>query len=160
MKHKSVLTIIGIAMLSLAMPSCVPPDDVQQSNNTIAADLHIRLERTPCFGMCPAYSVDLTANGTISWVGKMFVKDTGNATAHATPATVLVLQSAALDANFFSMDSVYNPNVADCPGALTTVTYQGVTKRIVDNQCGAAPAALRDYEKLIDSLLGTGQWVK
>lgn len=154
----------GIFFVLLAtiagLVSCKSPGNTTIDPN-IAADFHVTLERTPCFGTCPAYTVQLFANGDVSYYGAHFVKDTGAATGHATTSSILELQNTCQSSGFFTMNSIYDDvGVTDCPWMYTTVTLNGTTKLIRDYACASsAPAALRSYEKLIDSLLNTKQWV-
>src|SRR5205085_722560 len=57
------------------------PQDKSRTHEQVDADDHgvseIALERTRCFGTCPAYSVVIKADGTFTYTGKDFVTRKG-----------------------------------------------------------------------------------
>ena len=126
----------------------------------------ISLERTPCFGTCPVYTVAVSPSGEVSYEGKAHVRQLGTASAQIPAAQVDELLGELEKAGYFSMADRYTASesacgryVTDSPNAITTVSSRGRTKRIEhDYGCGAAPGALVVLERRIDEVLGSGRW--
>lgn len=56
----------------------------------------LAMERTECQGWCPAYSVQVFADGTLIYEGKRFVKTLGTVTKHVSPKVVQAVRSKIL----------------------------------------------------------------
>ena len=134
-------------------------------------DASITLQRSTCFGNCPAYSVTVTPDGQISFEGHVHVL-TGNARGHATPAQVANILAALDRAGFRSMRDSYVSHddgcevvMSDQPGVKITVVDAAGSKTVdFYNGCtGAAADAVRSrIERLarsIDQQLGTARWI-
>ena len=122
------------------------------------ADTMIRLERTRCFGECPAYSVTIDAGGNVTFDGKDFVRVTGRRTARVAISTVRALLETARRIGFFDLHDKYRALITDLPTTFVTVTAAGRSKRIEDYV--GAPRALHDFEREIDEAARTQQWIR
>ncbi|HEU5303486.1 MAG TPA: DUF6438 domain-containing protein [Gemmatimonadales bacterium] len=126
----------------------------------------IVLERTPCFGACPVYTVAVSSSGVVTYQGRVHVQRLGAATAQVPKARVDSLLYEIDRAGYFTFAERFVPSepacgryATDSPSAITTVTYRGRTRKIVhDYGCGNAPGALVVLERRIDEALGTGRW--
>lgn len=67
-------------------------------------DLSVLLERTPCNGPCPWYSVTLRGDGTAEWHGEHFTAPLGRHTGEVRPADVNRLVGFAKKVGFFGWD--------------------------------------------------------
>ena len=162
------LSIIG---LGLGLAGCAPrtaaaPADQQAGDSTAAARTAISLERTPCFGGCPVYSISVSPSGQVTYQGSAHVRELGTATGQIPKQRVDALLVELERAGYFGFASRYalsEPScgryVTDLPAAISSATLGGRTKRIEhDHGCGAAPEALAVLEKRIDEVLGSGRW--
>ena len=130
------------------------------------APVVITLERTACFGACPAYSVRITGDGRVHFEGKEFVRVVGPADARIAPESVAALVAeferigfARLDARY---ESIVNADgsrsfVTDLPTTTTSIRIGSELKRVVDYV--GAPPALRALERRIDEVAKTQQWI-
>ena len=122
-----------------------------------APGLLLSLERTPCFGACPVYTVEVRTDGTTAFKGARHVKVTEPVEVKLEPATLQKL-SALFEASEFARwaDFTRTP-VTDMPSVV--LTYQGHTVRhyLGDDK---APAALTALEDEVDAIIGTARWVK
>ncbi len=126
----------------------------------------ITLERTACFGGCPVYRLAVTSDGVVSYEGEAQVRQLGKASSRIPPEKVQALLSELERAGYFSFASRYaaaepvcGRYAADSPSAITSISFQGRTKRVEhDYGCGAAPGALVVLERRIDEVLGSTQW--
>jgi Domain of unknown function (DUF6438) len=126
----------------------------------------ITLERTACFGQCPVYRIAVSPAGLVSYEGIAHVRQLGAATGQVPSGRLSTLLRELDEAGYFSLANRYTSAepvcgryVTDLPTVITSVTYQGRTKRIEHDQgCGAVPGALTVLEQRIDEVLGSGRW--
>lgn len=133
----------------------------------VPADTIIKLERTACFGECPVYEVTIDGLGTVTYVGRKFVRVSGRRTARIPVDRVAALLETAEKIRFFSLQDRYRTVrnadgsetiVTDLPTAFVTISRGGISKRVEDYY--GAPESLRDLERQIDEAAGTRQWVQ
>ena len=142
--------IIALLVLRNLGGTYIPSDSV----------IEISLQRTPCFGSCPAYSISVDGDGNIHYFGEYFVPVLGDQFSRISSETVQQLLRAFERVDFFSLETTYiNTNATDMPSAIITLNVDGVAKR-VEHYYGdqSAPKKLLDLENEIDRLLNTAQW--
>jgi hypothetical protein len=158
---------VALLFLLACVPrKAVPPAGEDSSQDRVAADASITLERTACFGGCPVYRISVSPEGVISYEGKAHVRRLGAATGQIPPHRVNALLSELDRAGYFSFANRYTSAEPTCgrystdsPSAITSVRLRGRTKRIEhDYGCGAAPGALVVLERRIDEVLGSALW--
>lgn len=123
--------------------------------------LSISLQRTPCFGRCPSYTVTIDGNGDVTYVGQRFVGVTGEQHGHASQEDIRALLRAFDDVRFESLNDSYRANITDNPSTIVTLTRNGHTKTVHDyagTRVGM-PEAVRDLQRQIDATAHTEQWV-
>jgi len=157
-------------LLSLGVLACAPhavPPGQPESTATFEPDSPvIKLERTPCFGRCPVYRVAISASGRVTFVGKNFVAQQGEASGQTPKERLDSLLGEMERQGFFEFADRYvagapacGPYATDAPSAITEVTHAGRHKRIEhDYGCSQAPPVLGELERRIDDVAGTTQW--
>jgi hypothetical protein len=151
----------GTIVIDSAMPS--------------AAD-SIVLERSMCFGTCPAYRLRLSDAGVIHFESRNPGEEGRTATDTVPAATLPSLVSRARSIGFFELpreiaaDSVLCHNRAtDHPTVVVTIFTNGETKRVedyhgcyetVEHEILTPIARLRSFEVEIDSVLRSSRWVR
>ena len=135
----------------------------------------ILLERTVCFGMCPAYRLTVDRTGAVSFESRNPRDSARTATGRVAPSTVDSLYAQAVRVGFFALPDTLmgNPTycarrATDLPGATVTITTGAGTKSVNDyHGCAAdTPAAsatlskLRIFEAAIDTLTGSSRWIQ
>jgi hypothetical protein len=134
-----------------------------QSSNT--ADAVITLERTACFGTCPVYQLTIYGDGRVVYEGKAFVTVTGKRTTQISPEQLQQLLTAFETANFFSLNDQYVVEATDLPGAWTSISSNGQSKRVWrygssdTPTLNNAPRSLTELESQIDKIVNSQQWV-
>jgi hypothetical protein len=126
----------------------------------------IVLERTPCFGTCPVYTLTVLSSGQVEFAGKNYVKAKGVETGQISPEDFARLVKKIDEIGFFSLRSRYdgkNPDgsgttVTDLPTKKTSVTRGGETKTVENYFRG--PPGLSELENLIDELAKSAQWIR
>jgi hypothetical protein len=129
-------------------------------------DVTITLERTTCYGTCPAYKVSIRGDGSVVYEGKKFVRVEGTRQTIVDKAAVAQLVQAFTDAGYFELKdhyrSIQNPDgtetmVTDLPTAYTSLSLNGRHKAVEDYV--GAPKKLVDLERNIDDVAGSKRWV-
>ncbi|HEX8361498.1 MAG TPA: DUF6438 domain-containing protein [Longimicrobium sp.] len=139
----------------------------------VAAD-SIVLERTRCYGFCPAYRVRLTPSGSVAFLSR-YPNEGRTETGRILPADFRRLVESARAAGFFTLPDTVARDAELCPAPTTdspTVTLAiftaGRAKEVVDDRgCashGATPsarlAALRTLVERVDTAAGVSRWVR
>ena len=167
-------TVVGIVSLLVTQT----PTQLQESRA-------ITLERTSCFGRCPAYRVRLDSTGKITFTGLNQWADSAD-TGSVGPSAVEQLFSAFEHAHFFALDASYFPGAPKCikagtdhPWLMLTAVVRGQAKTVrYYTGCygggatrpvwaGAArpdtapdPGVLLRLAALVDSVAGTRKWLR
>ncbi len=122
----------------------------------------MKLSRTGCYGKCPAYSIEIHADGTAIYTGKDYVSVPGERREHLSTQQVEELVEAFRKANYFSLKHKYVASVTDHPTYKTSFEVNGVKKSVVDydGQRAGMPKAVTELEETIDRVVGTAKWIK
>ena len=155
----------GLALLAVALAACS-----RRESSPAAAPENgpaVTLERTPCFGTCPVYTVAISRGGEVTFSGKRHVADTGQVTATIPRERVDSLLAELEAQGYFGFADAYVMDspacgmyATDSPTVITSATRDGETKTIRhDRGCSAAPPELSRLEQRIDEVAETGRWV-
>jgi hypothetical protein len=159
----SLRTVLVVATLAACHSSTPSPAPAPAADDAKAV---ITLERTPCFGRCPVYTVAITKSGLVRYEGRRFVADSGADSARIAPEAVDSLLAELNQGGYFGFDDRYvsgapacGPYATDLPSAITSVDDGDLSKQIQhDHGCSHAPANLASLEKRIDEVAGTSKW--
>jgi len=163
--------IATLGALALAAGCSRPSADVEpgapRARTSASDSARISLERRPCFGTCPVYTVTLEGSGVVRFEGVRFVKDTGTSVGTVPPARVDSLLAELEAAGYFTFADRYamgDPScpryVTDLPTIVTQVRIGSRLKRVEHNRgCADAPERLSMLERRIDEVAGTERWV-
>ncbi|HEX2488543.1 MAG TPA: DUF6438 domain-containing protein [Blastocatellia bacterium] len=132
----------------------------------IPRDLKITLERTECFGFCPVYKLTITADGSVVFEGRRFVKQEGVTISSVSPERLKQLMAEFDRVNFFSLEDDYSEIRLSCPtdqpSAVTSIRIKGKSKT-VNHYLGClepkVPKGLTELENKIDEIVNTAQWL-
>ena len=130
----------------------------------------ITLERTPCFGTCPMYKLEIFADGKVVYEGTDFVKRKGRVESRITKAQVQQLVREFNRINYFKLENEYvseGPNCpqwwTDSPSVVTSINWKGRQKTIHHyHGCYGTEVLeqLTALENKIDQVANTKRWVK
>lgn len=118
--------------------------DAENQKETI----FISMERTPCLGKCPGYTITIYETGMVIYEGRDFVEREGKYTAMLSNEAMNELKNYIKSINFFNFKDKYDKEITDIPSCIVAVSLDGKYKKIIDRY--EAPRELRDLEKLID----------
>lgn len=170
------LPMIFPALLSIALiAACKTKQDTAQDNNTnagtgaseqttpvtttteTAADsLILRIERTPCFGMCKAYRLHVYQSGYATYEGRVHVELEGMHEARVGRDTLDAILREAERIGFFALDDVYDSEVTDLPSTIIHIAIDERDKRVLGRV--GTPAGFRSFAEYIEALLVPMAW--
>jgi Domain of unknown function (DUF6438) len=140
----------------------------------IPADTAIMLERTICFGTCPAYKLTISADGAVVFDGMEFVKTSRIVHSKISKDQLKQLIAEFERAQYFSLRESYYSEEDGCPEfwtdsptVTTSLRINGQYKSIIhywgcqeNNGESIYPKALFDLENKIDEIVGTKEWIE
>jgi ankyrin repeat protein len=155
----------AIAVTFVETVALYPPEDRPLGHVPMPpfdATARITLERTPCFGTCPSYTVEISADGTVVFNGRDYVFVRGVHRRRIDPAAVRHLFALARDADFFSLRDFYAASMTDNPSYLVTIEAGGRRKRISDyvGEAVGMPSSIKALQDAIDAAAGTRRWIE
>lgn len=133
----------------------------------VDADSYIAMQRLPCFGTCPVYSVRIVADGTVTFDGERFVEVTGVSTAAVEPSAAADLMHGLVAGGFNELAERYTHDAkvcgsyhTDAPRVILTLRMSGREKTVEhDYGCSDAPESLRRMHAQVDSVAGVARWI-
>jgi hypothetical protein len=147
-----------------------------------AADLskiEITLQRSACFGVCPAYKVSIHGDGLVVFTTELRPDEPASALFAATekregvvlpgthedriaPGAVAALFEQFRKGGFFDLRMSYRADVTDNPTYVLTVDT-GQRQKSVEDYVGkeaGMPAVVTELERAVDKAAGTDRWVR
>lgn len=122
-------------------------------------DVEIKLERTPCYGPCPVYSVTVYGDGTVIYEGIRHVRIEGVQTYDISEDEVNDLVSMFYEINYFSLNDRYDAPFTDSYTIITSVKIGDETKT-VSNYGDSGPPRLHELEVKIDEITNSESFWK
>lgn len=117
----------------------------------------ITLERTRCYGPCPAYRLTLRNDGTAAYTGIAEVERLGTYKGTFKRRDFARLSKLLLSLKYFEMKDQYSIPVTDQPRVITSFSV-GKKRKMVENYGDSGPAGLRRIETAIDSMAKRVKW--
>lgn len=123
--------------------------------------LRITLRRSPCYGRCPTYEVEVHGDGTVLYDGKENVATKGKRTGKISHASLVELVDLFRRADYFSLHDRYVSGVTDNPTYETSISFDGLSKSVLDyvGRSAGMPSTVSEVEDAIDRLSGADKWV-
>lgn len=153
---RPVPMVVTEALREQEMPSVhVPLPDVPLSQ------VKITLSRTGCFGMCPAYLVEVLGDGSVLYRGGAFVDVEGEHRYEVPVAEVARLVESLRDKDLWSMRTSYRAPITDNPTYGLSIDMGGQVHRIEDYVGGMVgmPVAISEFEDEIDEVARSHGWI-
>jgi Domain of unknown function (DUF6438) len=131
----------------------------EEVNSTNHGITEIGIERTGCFGTCPAYTFIIKSDGTFRYTGTKFVEREGDFTGTIPVWYFHSLAQFIRDSDYMNLEDGYRRPVTDNPTTYTMVVMNG-KRKTVSNYANAGPTKLWAIEQLIDDLMTKAKWNK
>jgi hypothetical protein len=129
-------------------------------DTTPPQDVIITVERTMCFGFCPAYRLSIYGNGKVVYEGHYYVRVEGTRTAYIPKRKVRELVAEFERIGFYNFDDRYIIGATDLPSVLISIDLEGKSKTI--DMYGAemiAPEEIANLIKQIEEAVNVSRWV-
>jgi hypothetical protein len=120
-------------------------------------DMHITLERSGCFGVCPYYVLTIEPDGKLTFDGRYNTAITGTVTSTIGQDKLIELATEINKTDFFSLSDDY-PRQDDVPVYLLTIQMNGMNKQVTASSVGG-PRRLYILMSRIDAIVDSYQWV-
>ena len=168
-----VLASCTVTTLVFPMAYSISAQTAQTADLSLLSDdelkaVVISLERTRCYGNCPAYVLTIHGDGRVEYVdkevnkGKVGAKGPQQGTVDVSAIKTLV--SAFAHIKFLSLpdyllEKCTCRQCTDLPSAITEIVVRGKTHRVKhDYGCGCAPKEMFELESAIDKAAKVEQW--
>jgi hypothetical protein len=139
-------------------PVVVTPEDSKRIAEAGSVGItEIGLERTQCYGRCPAYSVVLKSDGTVKYDGEAFVDHIGTRTGMVPVRQFNQLSRFIKESGYMHLKNGYAKKITDMPHVYTSVVMDG-KRKVIDNYADSGPITLWAVEQLIDKVVAAAQW--
>ncbi len=138
-------------ILVISLWSCKSTKVNSSNNNDI---VFCTLERTPCFGRCPVYSIKIYESGLLLYKGQRNVQDTFCHSRQISKSELTSLKSAFAEVDFMAMKSSYpfeERAPVDLPSCIIFFKSNNQEKTVTDHHW-KSPENLAFLERKIDSL--------
>jgi hypothetical protein len=116
----------------------------------------VGIERTPCYGTCPVYTLIIRSDGTFRYDGEKYVQRLGHHTGRIDRKEFDRLARFAIEIGFTQFTS-YSRLVTDNPTVYTMIAVDGRLKIVMD-YARAGPAKLLEFEAMIDKAIQDALW--
>ena len=126
------LAFMGLTLGLTACAARAPRAPAQEPSDAPGPAPAISLERTPCFGTCPVYTVSVSPAGQVTFQGRAHVRLLGTATGQIPPRRVDSLLVELEKAGYFRFASRYAASEAACGRYVTDLPvgdHQGQPQR-------------------------------
>lgn len=123
---------------------------------TKADSLFFSIERTPCFGTCKAYRIEVYRSGSALYNGRSNMEKQGPHTALISTETMAAVLAHAEAAGFFAMQDTYDADVTDVPSTTIRIIADGKDKKVMGRV--GQPAAFKALVVQIEELLLPVPW--
>lgn len=130
------------------------PSDSPAAEKTLFASI----QRTPCFGSCPTYTMTIYSDGSVNYHGTRAVDLIGDYTTQITQKQMDAMVATAQQIGFMQLDDRYDAAVSDLPSATTTMVIDGVEKSVYRRY--NYPQSLLSLEVLFDNLIKSENWTE
>lgn len=124
--------------------------------------VHVKLERSGCYGSCPSYSVEISGTGHVLFKGDSFVTFAGEHRRRVPANDVACLVDNFRAADFWSLASKYEAPITDSPTYRITFSINGQSKTVTDyvGRAVGMPESVTDLETAIDQTAHTATWIR
>ena len=121
------------------------------------------MERSPCFGSCPSYSLTVHGSGLVEYSGNSFVLVQGSRTDNISKEQVLTLLQELDRIHFGGLEPRAFDWCFDTPTVAVSISVDGKTKRVAsDASCTGARSGPQDqfvtFAQKMDTVTDSKRW--
>ncbi|PCJ66433.1 MAG: hypothetical protein COA58_06555 [Bacteroidetes bacterium] len=151
MKNISLVTLLFAAFFV----SC---SSNSKLNKREMKDFYVSIEKTPCYGKCPMYKMEINGLGEANLEAIRFMKNLGSSTSQlsADEMARVVVQSENTD--WESYDDEYLTGYSDLPSTIVRFSKCEGDTSILRYESNKAPVEIRILVETLDSLRKVMVW--
>ncbi len=123
------------------------------AKNTIT---YLKIERTPCFGRCPSYTVEFFKTGQVIYNGKSNTKMKGIHRARMTKAQTIAFFRQFEKYNYAKVASKYRKEATDLPSMHVSMVINGKRKSVMHAESG--PRFFKQIGADVDEKISELRW--
>ncbi len=147
---KIQLSLIAVVIFFLACNTTQDIPDLSQLKK------EIEMDKNPCFGTCPHYSLTIYENGYASFEGKRDVKKMGLHTKKLTTKEYEGIHRAFKASNFFELQDNYPSDLPDAPKTVITYHKNGASKTVTGDF--TRPQIVLSLDKILSQIAESDSW--
>jgi hypothetical protein len=152
-----LLSFCGLNLTACAQKTTVQKTKTQKASKKAAKKQAptetgpvITFERTPCFGTCPSYMMQVYADGRVAYEGRRFVAVEGKKDLKLPAATVADMLQQAKNAHFETFEQKYASGATDLPSTIVAIRQPDGTLKQVAVE-GTPPESVRELFTYLSS---------
>lgn len=130
--------------------------DMKSYEPKIPDDLFFGMYRSPCFGQCPVYNIDIKMNGEALLEGKRFFDYEGFHVTKFSEESMQRIIALAEQYGYAGFNNVYDAGVTDVPSTLTILRTDEGVHWVYDRM--NAPEDLRKFETEVETIIKDQMW--
>ena len=151
-----VLLLSSLLVLACSGTNRTVQEDTRFGGTDPNDSLFFSFERTPCFGQCPVFRMDIYRHGTATYTGRSNVERIGSYKGRFGKATMTALLKEAEGIGFFTLEDTYDGPVTDLPSMHLRLVSGTRDKRIMARY--KVPAPLKGFGAYVDYLVRKTTW--
>jgi hypothetical protein len=148
-----LLSFFGLNLTACAQKTTVQKTTIKKSSQKTPATKKpassevgpvLVFERTPCYGTCPAYVMQVYTDGRVAYEGRHSVPMMGKQDLQLPANAVADMLRQAKEAHFEAFEKVYSGGATDLPSTIVTIRQpDGMPKKVIVE--GNAPENVRAF---------------
>lgn len=161
-----LVLVFGISLLTINFWSCNNTKNTEKTKNQtvmtkvrIPSDFYLILERTPCYGTCPTFKLEVDPKGVVKYEGKRFVPNLGSFTKTLPEEVLQKIYERLKGAELFKYQDNYDqPGVSDLPTCKLHYRAGGKLKEI--SMRANTPKELDALTVELEKMIGEDNYIK
>ncbi len=138
-------------------PTTAPKGRVPRFGGAGVADsLFYTLEKTPCFGTCKSYRINVYKSGYATFEGRSNVEKIGMHYGRVGKDSLETLMKSAEDMGFYKLNDKYDNNATDLPSSIIRIIGMGKDKKVIGR--AGTPASFTSLVAKAEGLLYPIAW--
>ncbi len=109
----------------------------------------LQIERTTCYGKCPAYRLGVNKDGSLGYEGKMFVENEGFYKAQVSEEDVADIFDYIKTLNLNDYEEKYDRGITDVPSLILTFNKKNGDQQVITIRSGG-PEELKRLAEMVD----------
>jgi hypothetical protein len=151
--HFMKLALIGALFIVITASTCW---STKKGVNLDTLTKIAEMEKGPCFGRCPVFTLTIYDNGIASYEGERFTDRLGVYVKTISPTQLKELKDAFVKANVWRFKDVYRGQIPDLQ-TVTITYYEGDESKSVMGKDGR-PDEIMELEEMLDEIVNEEGW--